>query len=456
MATLTFTGAALAVSQVDTLTVGGTIEATDIFNITITSEFGTAYTLAVVAGSTDKDTVIATLVAAFNACTHPNFTGITAADTTSTLTGTMTLTADVAGVPFTCTETTTETGGGAQDDQTFEVAHTTASSGPKDWNCVENWSGGALPGGGADEEVFIPAAAGDILYNLDQSAIANTLSRFIKYAGPGKIGPENADGEAGVSLQIKATIIDINKSFGPSAPSVSGRVKINAGDVASTITVYNSGISADTGKPAVRLLANSASTDIYVKKGSVGIATEPGETTTINDLYIDYVSSIAGDADVFVGSGVTLGDVIKTGGDLVIESAAANITSDAGTVQTEGSNNISGALSINGGLAKLNSTGTIATLNTKGTLTANKNGVITTANVKGGNAVFNSSATISALNMSGGVTDTTKSKVARTITTPKIGAGATFKFDPAIVTLTNPIEPLDTDEGAIAISSAAA
>ncbi len=133
-------GDAAAVAQVTTLTVGGTIEAGDLFKVTIGDK-----TLTVAAANTTAADVADQIVAAWNALTattHPEFAEITAAEGSG---GTLTLTADTAGKPFTVTPTTTEANGGAADDQTFTQAATTASSGPNHWDTAANWSGGAVP-----------------------------------------------------------------------------------------------------------------------------------------------------------------------------------------------------------------------------------------------------------------------------------------------------------------------
>src|SRR6185295_12509087 len=111
MASTTWRGDAPAVAQVDTLTVGGTIEATDIFKMTINGK-----TLSVTAGSTVAATVATTIATAWNASTIPEFAEITAAATSG---GALTLTADTPGKPFVCTVSTTEANGDPADAQTF-------------------------------------------------------------------------------------------------------------------------------------------------------------------------------------------------------------------------------------------------------------------------------------------------------------------------------------------------
>jgi hypothetical protein len=206
-------------------------------------------------------------------------------------------------------------------------------------------------------------------------------------------------------LQIKATAVNIGYNYGPGSPAGSGRIKLDLGSTASTVTIDNTGTNTDTNKPTVRIKANSATTVIRVRKGKVGIAFESGETTTIGSITVSYVSQPSSDADVFIGAGVTLTTLTKTGGDVVLNCAATTVSSsDSGTLITAGS------------------------------------GAITTLNAKGGTVTPNSTGTIGTLNINtAGTVDFTKSAAARTVTTLKLDAGGVLKYDPGIVTITNKV-----------------
>lgn len=107
------------VAQVDTLTVGGTIEEGDKFDITLDPEgTPTIVTYTAEVGETIED-VVAGLVQAWNDA----FLGITAAGASPDIT----LTADVAGEPFIVTLATTDAGDEPADDQTF-VGETTTEN----------------------------------------------------------------------------------------------------------------------------------------------------------------------------------------------------------------------------------------------------------------------------------------------------------------------------------------
>ena len=405
MADLRWTGAAAAVAQVDTITVGGTVEADDVFILTVTGWDGTSYALSTVAGSTTKSVVATTIAAAWNASDHPLLTPITAAADGDTVV----LTADTAGVAFSVAATTTESGGGAADDQTFIRAATTASAGPKHWDSVNNWDTGALPGAGAGENVYIENADDEILYGLDQSGIANTLTSLnIGKSFTGKIGYDGASGFSGTYLQIKATSVNIGYNYTGGNPAGSNRIMIDTGATASTITVEGSASSLDLTKQSIRLLANSASTTIGVLRGNVGVAQQPGETTTVGTISLSYNTSKESDANMVIGEGVTLTTLNKNAGVCYLGCAVTTINHDAGTLNTFGS------------------------------------GAITTVNQEGGFFIGNSSGTVTTLNVISGTADFTKSLKARTVVTAKIDAGGTIIYDPSILTLTNQIQAYDT------------
>jgi len=413
MADIRWAGEAAAVARVDKFT-PASVEIGDIFTLTVTGLDGTTHSISFTATVATVANVTAGLTAAWNASTNALCTPITASDQTTY----MKLTADTAGVGFNVTASTTN--GGAVNDQTLTKAAVTANAGPKDWSSADNWSGDAVPGGAADQDVYIEDFSGDILYGLDQSGIANTLASLnIGQSFTGKIGSNGAAGHAAEYLKIKATAVNIGYNYSNSTLSGSGRIKIDTGSTASTITIYNTGTAADTGKPAIRLLANSASTVIRVLKGTVSIAFEAGETTTVDTISVSYVSSINSDADVFIGDGVTMTTVAQTGGDVISRSGATAITSEAGTLKTYGS------------------------------------GAITTLNVKGGITTPNSTGTITNLNVTGGECDFTKSQAARTVTTAKLDPGGVLKYDPSVVTMTNKVQPYSSS-GAVSYTAAAA
>ena len=407
MADIRFTGNAVAVCQVDTFTPAN-VETTDIFTLTVTGLDMTTFEVSFTAAAATVANVTAGLVAAWNASADALCTGITAADNTTAFT----LTADTAGVAFSVAATTTD--GGGTDNQTLSKAATTANAGPNDWSSLDNWSGGALPGGAGSQNVYIDSAT--ILYGLDQSGIGNALASL--NVNGSKIGTNPAGGYLPAYLQIKATAVNVGREVGPGTTTQTVPVLVDAGATASTITVYNSGTNST--RPAVWIKAANAATVVRVIKGKVGVGYGGGETTTIASVDVSYDKSVLGDSDVWIGAGVTLTTLTGDGGEIDLQCAATTATIENGVLTTGGS------------------------------------GAVATVNVNGGSAVLSSTGTITALNVRGdGFADCSKSSAARTITTAKIerGGNAKIKYDPGIVTMTNKIQPYDA-AGMITLTAA--
>lgn len=119
--------------QVDTFTPGGTIEVGDIFTLTYTAPDLQTTSVSFTATATTAANVSAGLIAAWNA------NATLAAVATASGTSTVVLTAVRAGDVFSVAGTTTEAGGGAADDQTFQRTATTAAAG----RSISDITGGA-------------------------------------------------------------------------------------------------------------------------------------------------------------------------------------------------------------------------------------------------------------------------------------------------------------------------
>lgn len=365
MANVIWKGGAPAVAQVTTCTVGGTVEADDIFKITIGTK-----TLSVAAGSTAAATVATTIAAAFNALSstdYPEFAEITALATSG---GAFTLTSDTAGVPFTVTLATTEANGSAADNQTFTQAATTANSGPNDWSTAANWSGGAVPVN--SDDVYFEDSTIDCFYGMDQSAVTVT-SLTIRNTFTGTIGLPRTNENGYVEyrdtyLKIGATTITIGQGSGDG----SGRIKINAGSVQAALNVHNSGTALDDGVPSILFLGTHASNAITVSGGSVGVAFYAGEVSTVSSLKVSVTDGLDM-SEVVCGLGVTLGTVVNYNGSITCDTTTAAITSltqYGGQLIIDGKANAVTALTIYGGTAYYNTAGTctLAVVGASGTL----------------------------------------------------------------------------------------
>lgn len=200
MATLRWAGGAAAVRQIATLTPGGTIEADDVFNVILTDESNVSQTEAVTAGGTTVAAVCDAIVAQCAASTQSLFKKVQFTDSTSHVT----VSARVAGVPFYLSETTTEAGGGGQDNQTFAAVVTTANQGPNDFNTLDNWveSDGTAPSAvpASHDEVLFTGGNHDLLYGLYNTTI-NLASLRVSKGYSGNIGLDDHP----LDIQVKST-----------------------------------------------------------------------------------------------------------------------------------------------------------------------------------------------------------------------------------------------------------
>lgn len=264
-----------------------------------------------------------------------------------------------------------------------------------DWSVAANWSAAGVPANGDD--VYLVETSQSVTAGFDQSAVAlGSLNIAQSFTG--------SLGDADDYLQIGASVVNLGYHHGPGDASGSPLLKLDLGATAAAIIIFNSGISADSTKPPIRLKCNNAATTLEIRKGKAQLANETGETSVIGTINISYVNSITNDASMYIGSGVTLTTLTKKGGYSLLLCAATTVSNYAGSLLTEGS------------------------------------GAITTLNAKGGTVYSNSSGTITNCNISeNGTVDFTKSAQARTVTNCTVDDEAAVKADPNIITFTNGI-----------------
>jgi hypothetical protein len=354
-----FRGDAKNVYQETDYVFGGTWETTDIVNVVINNK-----TLAVVAGSATTATVVSTVVTAFNAVDtdlYPEFADITASADTTTLT----LTSDVAGVPFTCTISTTETGGGAADAQTIDGGTSstgttsTANSGSNNWDTASNWTAATAP---ADtEDVYIENSSVGIYYGLSNANTELTsLNIGANYTGHIGLPVFNTAGYReyrDTFLRVDSTTVNIGYGEGQG----SQRLKLDLGTSdAFTVNVLRTANPIEDGVPSLLLKGGLAGCTLNVRQGSVGVAFFPGETAVIPTIRIGSQENPASDVDLILGTGCTLTTITQSGGTLTVNSNVTTLTVYSGEV-----NVLAGAittLTLETGRAYITSTGTITTL----------------------------------------------------------------------------------------------
>ncbi|HEX3725831.1 MAG TPA: hypothetical protein VHV08_06295 [Pirellulales bacterium] len=394
MATVVWKGDAASVAQVTVCTVGGTIDATQNFTITIGSK-----SLNVISGGTTATAVVVNIVAAWNALNtsaFPEFAGLVA---TNNLNGSFTLTG-TPGVPFTVTIATTEAGGGTST-ATFTQSTTTAATGPAFWSEPRNWTSGTVPASGDD--VVIQNSSVAIQYGLDQSAVTLASLRvdqsFTGTIGLPRTNPLGYIEYRPTYLKVEASQIVIGNGTGAG----SGRIKLDTGTGQCAIDVLNSGNPADTGIRSILWKGTHASNTATINKGSFAAAPFAGESATLATLKEGFRTNVVGDCDVQLGAGCTLSSLVKTGGTLEINSSFSSLAHSAGETTIAGGT--PGAMTISGGSVRYRTSGTYT------------------------------SATVS----SGGELDFRQDMQARSGTNTALQSGAIFRDPAKTVTFTNPI-----------------
>lgn len=303
MAKYDFMGDAKAVAQVNTITVGGTPANGQVYSVVINGR-----TVSYTANGGDTNNTIATaLEAALEAETAQEFADAEVGWTVAT--NVVTGTAGTPGKPFTNTSSATGTG-------TLVTATTTANDGPNVWSAnnfrnIATGARGVLPGGAADDEVYIQDKGVSILYGLDQSGIANPLLILqIAKTFTGRIGLSrtNSDNASATYDEYRPTYLKIKCSharIGWGEGTGSGRIKIDFAATACKVKVYGSGVPFDQ-YPSIMLLGTAAGNIFEALGGNVGIAVDEGTVSTFDQIWA------TGTAIVRTGAGVTLGHVNAT------------------------------------------------------------------------------------------------------------------------------------------------
>lgn len=361
MATRTWVGGALAVSQVQAWVFGGTWEATDVINVTI----GTR-TVSVVAGSTTITTIVDTVFAALNASTLPEFEEITWSRSSNSLIGT----ADTAGVPFSATVSTTETGGGAADSQTIDGTtsstgtSSTSCTGPNHADSAQNWSGATLPVN-SDTIVFADSDV-DCLYGLTglSSLTGITLKQFMSFTGELGLPVYNESGgyyeyRSRYFQLTGATLVELGLGEGAGSP----RFMVDFQGTAATIIAYDSGPASQGEEVATFLKGTHASNVLTVNKGRIGLAVYPGEASALATLNVGFQDNQAGDSFVICGPGVTaITTINQSGGVARTETNSTTLNQTNGEHFRLGSSTLT-TLNLDGGAVRYLSSGTLTTAN---------------------------------------------------------------------------------------------
>lgn len=348
MATKTWESGASPIAQANSFAFAGTWEADDLIRVIAGNKIKD-----LTAGSTTTATVVSntdTNIDALDATDFPEIKGDINGVTASSVTTTLTLTANEPGVPFTITLTPLEAGGGGADLQTIEGGTTatagtavTANSGPFVYSTAANWSDGAVPAAG--DTIHFNNASQSVLYGLSNAgATLTAMHVWQNYTGDIGLPRLNEQDAAFPEYRTDYLTVDCSATtIGDGEGQGSGRIKINNGTVQAAVTVIDTGAPAEADVPAFLWKGTHASnTFTAYGNASCGIAFFGGETATVATLTLD------GNANVRCGLGVTLTTIDLNSGTLDVRS------------------NIGGTITLRGGTVTLNGTATVAQMTCRG------------------------------------------------------------------------------------------
>lgn len=243
-----------------------------------------------------------------------------------------------------------------------------------DWGTTGNWTGGTPTTG---DDVYIPAGTPAITAGLNQSAVSLGAVYF-------QAGYTNAVASSAAYLQLTCTAF----SF---AGTGQAYIDLGGSTIGPIVTASANGTTGVAGL----YLKGSALTTLYASGGNIALAGLAGETSTVATVRISQPGTV-----VTLGSGVSLTTNQVSGGTLYCNCAFTTSKVYGGTFWHLGT------------------------------------GAGTTITITGGFSYPISSGTIGTYNANGGSTDTTKGAVGRTFSAVKINPGATFIYDPNVLTIT--------------------
>lgn len=309
MANQLWRGDATAVAQVATVTVTA-FDVTTIYSININGK------LVSVLGITSAAGTAAALQTALAASGILEFLEVTWTypGSGAVITGT----AATAGVPFTATSSVS---GGT--GTIGAVTTTVTSTGPNDWNTASNWSTGTVPVNA--DVAWLQNSASSILYGLAQSGVTLTaINQDSTFTGTVGLPRNNLSGYVEYRPTYLAIgVTTLNVGTNPGIGAGCGRFKINLGSVQSAINIFSTGSQADAGLPAIILKGTHASNVLVALQGTIGVAIEAGDVSTILTVQVGFQRSQQTDVTLTLGTGCTLTTISQYGG---VVYAASNVT----------------------------------------------------------------------------------------------------------------------------------
>lgn len=315
MANLLWRGDQAELPQIDTLTPTAAGGAGGNYDVLINTK-RVRYTSV---GADTVAVICAGLKALLAASEIPEFFEIEWTENGSLITGT----GKIDGKPFTITTAVSGAGVG-----TLTQATTQNATGPKIWadsqTSAPNFSGGDgdAPSDDAGDVVYIENMDRDISYNLEvSSALGNALELHIPKSMRGHIGLHPDDTDGGVYRQYRPLALKLkaNRGYlGHGEGQGSGFMYLDLSPTVAAdqvIEIHGTGTPAFSPLKALQLLTRTPganNTTVHIYGGSVGIAQIEGTSCEVEFLHI------SGNADVYIGPGVTISQLYIGGNARVV------------------------------------------------------------------------------------------------------------------------------------------
>ena len=376
MATRRWEGNAVDVTQVDTITIANTWATGDTCTMTINGK-----NVVLTAGTDVSTTNIATAIKEiwngdtqtgtgdhtaipsfddFGGDSIGEFAGITATSSGAVVT----LSADVAGVPFTLTVAATTAGNG-----TATRGAKTTCTGKHFFDNADNWSDDTVPVT-ADDIVFQNSDV-DLLYAIDQNGTSpDSIKIYQSYTGVIGLDENNTDIPDKPYREYRDRFLKMNESgdsrtneltIGIGEGSGSGRMNLNLHTGVTNCVIYNSGQRLNPNIPSINLIGGHSTNTVEVLRGDVGLAVADGDTTTVATLRIGYIENRDFDAQVYIGASGAVAAMHKEGGHLTSWSGMSGTHRLEGGTWDHHEGNL-GTVKIRGGRFRQYSDGTLTTL----------------------------------------------------------------------------------------------
>lgn len=333
-------GQAPAVAQKTTIVMSGSGSTGQTIILDIDGTFSLTYTIGTTATNAqiadDLAVVISgsgSLGAAATTSAYGNVSGpwqfmqTVASDSTDTVT----LTGKADGRPFTVSDSGTFAG-------TVTITNTVTAQGPYDAGDAENWLNGVPTS--TDEVIFDSRGQTAVKYNLDDLAAVVPSDIYFDLSYEKQIGLPDINTEGTYPFaETLQTFFDlgatgsINATVGQGKGNGSSMIRWNSGAGNCTIIVNNTG-AAGFGQNAAFEWIGTGTNTMTIRKGSVGIASRPGDAATIGTIRVQWTTSKLGDVKLYVGEDVTNTTFVQTGGETVSQSALGTTTCtiEGGTV----------------------------------------------------------------------------------------------------------------------------